>query len=120
MTAYNMTCCVCGGDAGRWEQHWNRDTEYSICPGCAAEEMGRHTPEEMESLYGKPGVNYNRPMIVEAGRRFVCAAVFPNTKEGTKRANAFMERTPGTGVLCVSDAIYIANNDDNGVEVPHT
>lgn len=56
----------------------------------------------------------------EAGRRFVCAAVFPNTEDGTKRANAFMERTPGTGVLCISDAIYIAHNDDNGVEVPQT
>lgn len=57
-TIHHMTCCVCGAYAGRWEQHWNRDTGYGICKSCAVEQRKRETPEEHASLYGLPGVNY--------------------------------------------------------------
>ena len=117
MNTTYLDCCVCGGDAGRFEQHWNRDDGYGICPTCAAEQMGRETPENMERLYGKPGVNYDRPMIRHMGRRFFAMAVFPNTEDGERRANAFMERTPGASVLCVTDAVYLAHVNDKGEPV---
>jgi len=61
-TARHLTCCVCGSAAGRWQQHWNRDIGYGICQPCATEQTGKETPERMESLYGKPGVNYEAPV----------------------------------------------------------
>lgn len=112
-----LDCCVCGGGAGRFQQHWNRDTGYGICVKCAAEQMGRETPENMEQLYGKPGVNYDVPLIRHMGRRYKAMAVFHNTEDGQRRANAFMERTPGAAVLCVTDSIYLAHVDDKGEPV---
>jgi D-tyrosyl-tRNA(Tyr) deacylase len=114
MTIRHMTCCCCGDDAGRWEQHWNRDTGYGICAKCVAEEMGREPPERIKELYGTAGVHYREPMIVEGGRRFKAMAVFPLGERGQRDANAFMERTPGAAVLCVSDGIYLAHVDDKG------
>lgn len=118
MTQRDLTCCCCGDDAGRFEQHWNRDTGYGICAKCVAEEMGRpDSAEHLEELYGKPDVNYRRPMITHQGRRFACLAVFPNTEAGTKAANAFMERMSGAAVLCVTDAVYLADVSDQGVPI---
>lgn len=70
MTARHMTCCVCGADAGHWQQHWNRDTGYGICAPCAATQAGREKPEEMTRLYGQPGVNFEAPTYLLYGRRF--------------------------------------------------
>lgn len=57
-----LTCCVCGSDAGRWHQHWNRDTGYGVCRKCVAWVRGRgEEPEEIEDLYGIEGVNYALP-----------------------------------------------------------
>jgi hypothetical protein len=114
MTQHHMNCCVCGAYAGRWQQHWNRDTGYSICPPCAAEEAGRLDPKELVSLYGTPGVNYDAPMVRHQGRRYRCMAVFKNTEDGMAQANAYIERTPGASVLCVTDAIYLADVEDQG------
>ncbi len=115
MTARHLTCCVCGADAGRWQQHWNRDTGYGICTECAATEAGRETPERMASLYGQPGVNYQQPTITVWGRVFKVMAAFPNTETGTAKANAFMERVPGAAALEVSATrIYLAHKDDKG------
>lgn len=47
MTARQLTCSVCGAGAGRWAQHWNRDTGYGICAACAATEAGRETPNDI-------------------------------------------------------------------------
>jgi hypothetical protein len=59
----NMTCCVCGSAAGRWAQHWNRDTGFGICSKCVEWQRDRGTSqEEMKSLYGEPGVNYSDPI----------------------------------------------------------
>jgi len=117
MSAHNLECCVCGAGAGRWEQHWNRDTGYGICPSCVAEQSGRESEDEMRALYGLPGVNYRQPMVMLAGRRFKCMATFQNTDNGTKAANAYMERTPGAAVLLVDDYIYLAHKDDKGEPV---
>lgn len=57
-TTTRLTCCVCGADAGRWQQHWNRDTGYGICATCAREQAKRETPDRMRSLYGTAGLNY--------------------------------------------------------------
>lgn len=114
MTVHHMTCCVCGNAAGRWEQHWNRDTGWGICPHCVAEEAGRNSPEDLQALYGKPGVNYDQPMVRHYDRRYRCLAVFPNTEAGARDANAFMVRTPGASVLCVTDGVYLVDENDLG------
>lgn len=92
-----LDCCVCGSGAGKFEQHWNRDDGYGICPQCVAEAAAVETPESLQELYGKAGVNYNVPMVRHYDRRFRVLAA-------TKRqdvANAFMARTPGAAVLKV-------------------
>lgn len=116
-TNRHLTCCVCSAPAGQWAQHWNRDTGYGICTQCAAEQSGRETPERMQSLYGLPGINYQQPIVKVAGRVFNVMAMFHNTADGTKKANAYMERTPGAAVLEVSTTrIYIAHQDDKGLD----
>lgn len=54
-----LTCCVCSAVAGRFEQHWNRDTGWGVCRACVDWQIDRKTPaEEIADLYGKPGINY--------------------------------------------------------------
>lgn len=114
-TNRHLTCCVCSDPAGRWAQHWNRDTGWGICTRCAAEQSGKETPERMAELYGLPGVNYEQPTIKVAGRVFNVMAMFRNNPTGTAKANAYMERTPGAAVLEVSTThIYLAHQDDTG------
>lgn len=58
-----LTCCCCGGDAGRFDQHWNRDTGYGICAKCIAwlRSGNRESEEEIRQNYGKEGVNFAAP-----------------------------------------------------------
>lgn len=60
MSVLRMKCSVCGAEAGRWEQHWNRDTGWGICRPCVdwLTKDRSMTAEEMADLYGKEGVNY--------------------------------------------------------------
>lgn len=56
---HRMTCCVCGEDAGRWHQHWNRDTGFGICMKCIGWVRSRSVTEaEIADLYGEEGVNF--------------------------------------------------------------
>lgn len=115
--AVHLDCCVCGGGAGRWAQHWNRDEGYGICAACVAEETVNETPERLKSLYGTAGVNYDRPTVRHYDRRFF---VLGATRSQDK-ANAFMERTPGAAVLKVFDddgLIVMAHVDDEGEPLP--
>lgn len=49
------------------------------------------------------------------GLMFLVVAEFPETDEGIREANQYMEANPGVGVLAVEDGIVIlANNDDPG------
>lgn len=113
MTARHLECCICGGGAGSFEQHWNRDTGYGVCPSCVAEEAARSTPEQLEQLYGKPGVNYRQPTVSHMGRRFNLMAICRESQPDV--ANAFMSRTAGASVLCITDGtVYIAHVDDKG------
>lgn len=112
-----LNCCLCGLPAGKWQQHPNRDAGYGICVKCVADELGRRTPEDMQALYGTPGINHDTPLIREQGRRYQCRATFPHTPAGTEAANDFLTRHPETSILCVSDAIYIANTADRGTPV---
>lgn len=59
----NLTCCVCGDDAGKFKQHPNRDTGYGICLRCVIwlTETRYVGPEEMKHYYGTAGVNYESP-----------------------------------------------------------
>lgn len=59
MTIRRMTCCVCGSDAGRWAQHWNRDTGYGVCVTCVQWVRSKgDTDAEITDLYGREGVNW--------------------------------------------------------------
>ena len=55
-------------------------------------------------------------------REFLVVASFPDTDEGTKQANAFMEQSQGNaGVLAVANGeIILAGMDDKGVQVATT
>jgi len=57
-----LTCCVCGADAGRFEQHWNRDDFFGICVRCVMWERTRLEEEEITRLYGVQGVNFAAPV----------------------------------------------------------
>lgn len=60
-TTRSLTCCVCGEPAGRYEQHWNRDTGYGICAACVAWLRGRgESEEEIKSSYGIEGTNFEQ------------------------------------------------------------
>lgn len=59
MKTRQLGCCVCGGDAGRWQQHWNRDTGYGVCAPCVEWVRSEGEPEEQIARdYGKEGVNW--------------------------------------------------------------
>lgn len=115
-TKRTLTCCVCGGPAGRFEQHWNRDTGYGICARCVADEAGKSSAEELLSRYGTPGVNYEQPLVRHYGLDYAVVAAFPRSEAGTNAANSFMERNPETGLLCITDRAYLVRMDDNGAQ----
>lgn len=108
---HTMTCCICDGDAGQFEQHWNRDDGYGICAPCVADEAVNLSPEQVES-YGQVGVNHDQPTVRHMGRRF---RVMGMTKDRDS-ANAFMARTPGASVLVVFDdtTIVMVDEKDRG------
>lgn len=57
-----LTCNCCDGDAGIFQQHYNRDDGYGICVKCV--ELARADgvwEEEIESLFGVEGVNWGAP-----------------------------------------------------------
>ena len=55
----NLVCCCCGEQAGKWQQWWNRDTGYGVCPKCVAWIRSRgESEEEIRSNYGVEGINY--------------------------------------------------------------
>ena len=62
----SLSCCCCGGDAGRWAQHWNRDRGYGICRTCIEGPYSCSGPIELTSLFGTEGVNYAGPTIQPA------------------------------------------------------
>jgi hypothetical protein len=55
-----LTCCVCGDLAPAFQQWWNRDTGYGLCPACANWLRGRpdYDPEEFRQLYGEEGIHW--------------------------------------------------------------
>lgn len=58
-----MTCSCCGGYAGHFEQHPNRDTGFGLCGVCAIRlRVHRAMPaDEIKDLYGDAGVHYEAP-----------------------------------------------------------
>lgn len=59
----HLTCAVCGSDAGRWRQHWNRDAGYGLCADCGDDFLPKHgySPADIDRDYGKRGVNWGKP-----------------------------------------------------------
>jgi uncharacterized protein (DUF433 family) len=59
ITCRRMTCCVCGDDAGRWHQHWNRDDGYGVCVKCVDWLRSRGESEAtILDHYGREGINW--------------------------------------------------------------
>lgn len=57
-----LGCCVCGEDAGRFEQHWYRDTGFGVCASCVAWLRSKgETEAEILDLYGVEGRNFAAP-----------------------------------------------------------
>lgn len=58
-----LTCALCGNDAGRHHQWWNRDIGFGICGQCATEELNHPTTplssEEFEENYGMQGIHWD-------------------------------------------------------------
>jgi hypothetical protein len=54
----NKKCSHCGNSAGRFEQYWNQDRGFGICPDCIdwLESRG----ENISKLHGKEGIHYER------------------------------------------------------------
>lgn len=54
-----LKCACCGGDAGYWVQHWNRDKGYGICTPCVSWiTRGGAKQADIEESYGKRGINW--------------------------------------------------------------
>jgi len=67
MAIRNLTCCCCGNPAGKWQQHWNRDTGYGICAACVDWQRSRGvTDAEILDLYGKEFINWGRIVNAQA------------------------------------------------------
>lgn len=59
MKTRKLVCCCCGADAGRWRQHWNRDTGFGVCSPCVDTMRSRGTSDaEIADLYGTAGINW--------------------------------------------------------------
>jgi len=64
MANTRKTCNCCGENAGKWEQHWNRDTGYGMCTDCIAMVRSRGMDEaEIISLYGREGINWGSEIL---------------------------------------------------------
>lgn len=56
---HNMGCNCCGGLAGRFEQHFNRDTGFGMCRPCIEWVRKRGMSEaEILDLYGREGIHW--------------------------------------------------------------
>lgn len=110
-----LTCSCCGGSAGRWHQHWNRDSGFGGCVRCITAERMRGTNEdEIASLYGKEGVNWGMHAVVY-GRAFRVVAAFAEHEQD--RANEWMLAHPAHGLLAIHEGLaLLANINDKGIE----
>lgn len=51
-------CCLCGADAGKHAQHFNRDFGYGICGKCVDAELSSVGIDSVLSCYGLPMLHY--------------------------------------------------------------
>lgn len=58
----HLICFCCGSDAGHFEQWWNRDTGWGVCPSCVTR-MSKHGADakELHDMFGDPGIHYQAP-----------------------------------------------------------
>jgi len=119
MALINLTCCVCGDAAGKYKQHWNRDTGFGGCRTCIDWQISRGTtPDEIYSLYGIAGVNYEAKQFVTFSRSFNILAEFPESQ--VDEANAYMLGHPGASVIAVVDGrVVLADKADKGTPITH-
>lgn len=118
MSKKHMTCCICGEDAGHFEQHWNRDHGFGVCRECVDWVASRgDTAEEIENLYGLEGVNYAAHDDCEVyGRKVKVLAVFAEDDIGARRTDSYILLHPGAYVVRKFDRrIFVADVNDLGV-----
>jgi hypothetical protein len=111
-----LTCHCCGGDAGRWHQHWNRDTGFGACVRCiTAERMRGTSEEEILSNCGTEGVNWGMQYEIY-GRSVRVLAAFAEHEQA--RANEWMLAHPTHALLAISEGLaLLADENDLGTPV---
>ncbi|MDD2609437.1 MAG: hypothetical protein PHX60_07020 [Giesbergeria sp.] len=113
----SLQCCCCGESAGNWEQWHNRDKGFGICRECADWIMSDRwtNPLIFCKNNGLPGVNYEPKYHTHYGLQFAIVALYPETEEGKKAANIFMNHFPNVGVLTIENgSVVLARMDDMG------
>lgn len=60
MSRSPKTCSCCDGEAGAFDQHWNRDAGFGLCERCIDFVARGQTPADFERTYGLPGKHYAR------------------------------------------------------------
>lgn len=123
-----LKCCVCGGEAGHWEQWHNQDTGWGVCRTCvdwiSTKESTKacHNelldPLQFARTYGLAGKNYEPTKFQRhLGKDFAVVASYPYGEQGAKDANEFMSWFNGASVLGIFDGrIILAMSDDLGRE----
>jgi hypothetical protein len=95
----HLECCCCGGDAGNWQQWWNRDDGYGCCARCVEDMLKQGSPqEEIDLNYGKAGLHReaapSEPPRFRVGLRF--KVPWPKTdEERTRFAQTIAEQGHG-------------------------
>lgn len=112
-----MNFCHCGADAGKFQQHWNRDTGWGVCKSCVNIAKRSSTPEEIKSMYGTAGVNYEADTYTLHGRVFNVVVSYPDTPEGQEHANRYMVLSENSALLAIDGRIILADKRDKGTPV---
>lgn len=111
-----LTCACCDGSAGRWHQHWNRDTGFGACVRCITTERMRGTSEEeILRLYGTEGENWGMQHEIY-GRSVRVVAAFAEHEQDL--ANKWMLAHPTHALLAIRDGLaLLADEHDLGTPI---
>jgi hypothetical protein len=108
-----LQCACCGESAGRWHQHSNQDTGYSVCVRCVTfKRMRGESEADILSDYGVEGVNWGLSHEIY-GRSVRVLAAFGEHEQD--RANEWMLAHPTHALLAISGGLaLLADENDLG------
>jgi hypothetical protein len=111
MFVRKLRCCSCGGDAGRWAQHVNRNAGEGWCLVCITRlRCAGAGPEEIKYLCGVEGVHWGMTFKVYE-RHYRITAAF----RSQDAANCWMMEHPNEGPLAESEGMFLlADVNDKG------